>query len=487
MKVAVYLRKSREEENESREETLARHERILDDYCVANKLEVIKKYKEVVSGESIENRPKMQQLMEDVKNNKYDGVVVIELERLSRGNQIDQAEILEIFKKSETKIFTLNKIYDLSSDNEIDEEFFEFGLFMSRREYKIIKRRLMRGRKQALNEGYFIASVTPFGFTKEKGDKGFVLIPDPIESKIVSSIFYQFVNEDKTLSEIRDYLNINGIKPKKAKSWNSRQVRLILRNKTYTGLLGCEYKNGTPQKYIKGKHKPIIDDNTFNIAQDKLNSKMTKLVADRTLQNPFASILKCSCCGYTMKSTFDKSKNRYILKCTNGCVVRSYTDDVEKKVIQELENELKDFNYFLDNFNDEIEKKKEFINNEIIILNKEIDKKETMIDKCCEMLEEGIYSKEKYLSRVSILEKDLNALKVNLEALRTTNFDESDRIKSAVPILYKVLEEYWRLDTTQKNMLLKSIIEKIEYNKTTHNGRKKANLDLIDLKIFLKI
>ena len=144
MNVALYLRKSREEEIETREETLARHERILEDYCSRNNLVITETYKEVVSGESIANRPKMQMLLEDVQSRKYDGVVVVELERLSRGNQIDQAEILEIFKKSNTKIFTLNKVYDLASDNEFDEDFFEFGLFMSRREYKIIKRRLQK-------------------------------------------------------------------------------------------------------------------------------------------------------------------------------------------------------------------------------------------------------------------------------------------------------------------------------------------------------
>ena len=178
MEVAVYLRKSREEENETREETLARHERMLKDYCDNKNLIIKKIYKEVVSGENIANRPQMQRLLEDVQDKLYDGVVVIEIERLSRGNQIDQAEILEIFKKSNTKIFTLNKNYDLSDENEFDEDFFEFGLFMSRREYKIIKRRLLRGKKQAQKEGYFIGSQCPFGYSKEKSNKGYILIPD---------------------------------------------------------------------------------------------------------------------------------------------------------------------------------------------------------------------------------------------------------------------------------------------------------------------
>ena len=142
-KVALYLRKSREDE--SLEETLARHERMLLDYCKRNNLVIIDIFKEVVSGESLEARPQALKMLENVEAGMYDGVVVVELERLSRGNQIDQVEIAETFKRSGTKIYTLNKVYDLSSDNDFDEEFFEFGLFMSRREYKVIKRRLLQG------------------------------------------------------------------------------------------------------------------------------------------------------------------------------------------------------------------------------------------------------------------------------------------------------------------------------------------------------
>ena len=89
--VAIYLRKSRDEENESRDVTLARHEKMLRDYCERNDLIIKKIYKEVVSGESISARFEMQRLLIDVKAGLFDAVVVIELERLSRGNQADQA------------------------------------------------------------------------------------------------------------------------------------------------------------------------------------------------------------------------------------------------------------------------------------------------------------------------------------------------------------------------------------------------------------
>ena len=77
MNVAIYLRKSREEIDERREETLKRHENILFDYCSRNNLNIVKTYREIVSGESIEKRPQMQLLLDDVKNKLYDGVVVV--------------------------------------------------------------------------------------------------------------------------------------------------------------------------------------------------------------------------------------------------------------------------------------------------------------------------------------------------------------------------------------------------------------------------
>lgn len=98
MKVAIYIRKSREDDN--KEDTLLRHERILKEYCDKYDLRYSEKsiYREIVSGDSINNRPQMQMLLEDVKNGLYDGVVVVELQRLSRGNGIDQEIIKETFK-----------------------------------------------------------------------------------------------------------------------------------------------------------------------------------------------------------------------------------------------------------------------------------------------------------------------------------------------------------------------------------------------------
>lgn len=484
MNVAIYLRKSREEDNETREETLARHERILLDYCNKNDLIIKQIYKEVVSGESISNRPQMQLLLDDVKNNLYDGVVCVELERLSRGNQIDQAEILEIFKKTKTKIYTLNKIFDLSSEDELDEEFFEFGLFMSRREYKVIKRRLIRGRRQAQKEGYFIGSILPYGYSKEKQGKGYVLIPND-QSKIVQLIFNKYVVENLSSAQICDYLNELGIKSQKLDKWNTTAVRKVLRNITYTGIIQADTEKEN-KLFYDGKHEPIISDDLFNQAQSKLKSLTTKKKKDCDLQNPLATLCKCHYCGVTMRRTVTPKVKYPVFKCgTRGCKNMSASlYDVESKVIEEIENKLKDFKYFINNYSDEISNKKKLVNDEIELINKEISKKESMIDKCCEMLEEGIYTKEKYLARVNILENDLKALKVALNGLKSTNFDESDNILKTIPKLELVLKEYWDLDAEQKNRLLKTIINKVTYKKDTRKVRNEP--DIFDIEVDIK-
>ena len=158
MAYAMYLRKSRIDEEAGLENTLGKHETMLRDMAANMGIHVDERhiYREIVSGESIDARPQMQRLLKAVEMGLYTGALCVELERLSRGNGEDQARILRTFQFSGTKIITLNRVYDLAGDDEFDGEFFEFGLFMSRREYKMVKRRLLRGRLQAQKDGYFI-------------------------------------------------------------------------------------------------------------------------------------------------------------------------------------------------------------------------------------------------------------------------------------------------------------------------------------------
>lgn len=459
-KVAIYLRKSRDEDNEAKEETLARHEKMLNDYCKRNKLNVVAIYKEVVSGESIANRPEMQRLLEDVNLGLYTGVVCIEIERLSRGNQIDQCEILEVFKKSNTKIYTLQKIYDLSKE-EIDEEFFEFSLFMSRREYKIIRRRMERGRAQAMKEGYYTGSITPYGYTKVKDGRGFVLVADPKEAEIVRLIFEKYAGGDGILTICR-YLNDKGILTRKGCKWGNATIRQILTNPTHIGKINVIKRDDV----YEGKHEGIIDVETFNTVQAILNSHEAKVKGKQALKNPLATILKCGICGRVMRRC-PNGRGSYVYRCiTHGCKNRRIVcPAIENALLDRLKTELKDFNYLLDNYEEELKSKRQERDEEIGRVSKEIEKQHNALNVACEMLENGVYTMDLFKSRTNIIEGKLKELNAQLETLQSLEIKEDERANKALPILSKVIDKYDTLDAKEKNNLLKKIIKSIDYTR----------------------
>ena len=181
-------------------------------------------YREIVSGETISARPVMQQLLSEVEKNIWNGVLVVEVERLARGDTIDQGIVSRTFQYSGTKIITPAKTYD--PNNEFDEEYFEFGLFMSRREYKTIKRRLHAGRLSSVKEGKYVGSKPPYGYARIKlpHDKGFTLSPIPEQARVVQMIYEWYVNglngDRMGISKIVRQLNLLGIPALNKPTWS---------------------------------------------------------------------------------------------------------------------------------------------------------------------------------------------------------------------------------------------------------------------------
>ena len=136
-----YLRKSqmdRDFEDVSVEETLKRHRNILDEFTRRNKLNVTVVLEEVVSGEALSSRPQMLKLLDLVNTGEYDGVICMDIDRLSRGSSVDSGYIMQILQLNDCKIITPNKTYDLL--NETDEQFADMKFMFSRYELSTIRK-----------------------------------------------------------------------------------------------------------------------------------------------------------------------------------------------------------------------------------------------------------------------------------------------------------------------------------------------------------
>lgn len=477
MSYAIYLRKSRadlEAEANGELETLAKHERQLKELATKLKLPIIKEYKEVVSGETISARPQMQELLQDVQNGLYEGVLVMEIERLARGDTIDQGIVAQTFKYSNTKIITPTKTYD--PNNEFDEEYFEFGLFMSRREYKTIKRRLQAGRARAAKDGKFIGNTTPYGYDKEriKGDSGFKLVINEEEAKVVKLIFQWFTNGDSK-REIKRKLDAMGTHSRQGKPWNVSVIKDILYNPTYIGKIPW-LRRGETKKMINGRivkrrprnnnyemynglHEAIIDIETWEKAQVLNQAVIPKVPLNREIQNPLSGIIFCAKCGHAMqRRPYLKKGQPPSLICTYCDNISSKFDLVEEKLLQALNDLLKEYSYTYKpmknenkiNYADEIKK--------------ELTNEKNKLDRLYSFLESGTYSSEEFLMRSKVIKGKISELENLLKK------EEKSALKlnsnQFVPILKNVLATYENSTIKEKNELLKTVLEKVTYLKT---------------------
>lgn len=311
---AIYLRKSRSDEG-TIEETLSKHEKILLELAKKQKLSIGKIYKEVVSGETIASRPVMQHLLTELEQDKWEGVLVVEIERLARGATLDQGIMAQAFKYSNTKIITPLKTYDPS--NEFDEEFFEFGLFMSRREYKTINRRLQQGRLASVKEGRYLGSIPPYGYQKVKIKDGYTLEPNQDEAPIVKMIFDLYTSTERIgVSKITRKLNEMNIKARKG-NWSPSTIKDILKNPVYIGKIRWNYRKNIKKvidgkiettrpknincEVIEGLHKPLVAENVFYIAQNYINqNRACPVPLNKIIKNPLSGLIKCGICGRNM-------------------------------------------------------------------------------------------------------------------------------------------------------------------------------------------
>lgn len=481
MSYCIYLRKSRADSADENEmETLSRHERTLIELAKTKKLHVVKTFREVVSGESIAARPQMQEMLAEVEQGIYEGVICIEIERLGRGNPIDQGLISQTFQYSNTKIVTLNKTYDLN--NEMDDEYSEFGLFMSRREYKTINRRLQRGRLTSINEGKYVGSVPPYGYERFKLKKGYSLKINDEESTVVKLIFNLFINENMGTSLIANHLNDLKIIPRKERNWVFHTIRSILTNPVYIGKIRYNHRKVVKKVennivsssrpinddyiLVKGLHDPIIDETTFNRVQQILQqNSLPKVKKETTLQNTLANIVKCGMCGRVMIRRPYPNREAAIICTSKQCKnVASDLSLVESILIIRLELWLKEYKLKIENASVN-QSNEDFKKKAIKKLEAELEKLVKQENKLCDLLEQEVYTIEKYNERNEILLESKKKIISDINTL-TESLNNSSETKEKIQRYESILDVYKNTnDIELKNSILKEILMKVEYTK----------------------
>ena len=150
----MYLRKSRQDNpDESVEEVLSKHEAILQEWARRELGREIPEdciYREVISGESISERVKIQKVLSRIEDPNVAGVVCVDPQRLSRGDLMDCGTLINTFMYTKTLVATPMMTYDLT--NKMERRFFQDELMRGRDYLDYVKEVLTRGRIAAVKK-----------------------------------------------------------------------------------------------------------------------------------------------------------------------------------------------------------------------------------------------------------------------------------------------------------------------------------------------
>ncbi len=162
---------------------------------------------------------------------------------------------------------------------------------------------------------------------------GYVITADGIrvnedEAAVVREVFARF-NDGESMSSICRDFDARGYKGTLGGKWCPERMRNTLSNEKYLGnaLLQKRYRNNhiekklvpnkgeLPMYYAEGTHEPIIDQATFDKAQERL-SILAQQTSKRKkpTRSAFSGLIRCGQCGNTYKRVTYRGKHSW--NCT---------------------------------------------------------------------------------------------------------------------------------------------------------------------------
>ena len=501
--VIIYLRKSRTDDPSlTVSETLSKHEQMLDDFCRRTWDALVpeqNRFREVVSGETIESRPEIKKVLRLIEQDRYKAILIVEPQRLSRGDLEDIGRLSKLLRYTHTYVLTLQYSYDLADER--DRDYFERELKRGNEYLEYSKRIMANGKALAAENGNYLGSQAPFGYKRVRYKEGkrhistLEIIPD--EAEIVREIYRMYADG---MGSVRICKHLNQYcKPQRGKLWARSSIYHILKNPLYLGKIKWQHRkiiqtveDGEIVKHsherkdypvYEGKHEAIISQELWDAVRARQEAHdIPKVIASTKLRNPLAGIVSCECGSTMMMWTDPKGSARARLVCAKkmSCNSASCTYDEMQDIVAEiLRQSIADFEVKIESGADDRIAEKEEFKDQLRRRLAALDDKETSI---WEKYAEGM-PKRVFDSLISELTEERSRIENTLE--------EAEKEK---PIRYSDLATTFHaalecldsdLTADKKNALLKKCIKKIVYHRP--QGKSKHDMKPINVDVELNI
>lgn len=487
--VAIYCRVSTEEQAKEGFSIKAQTEK-LKDYSRIRDWNVYDIYSDPgISGKNITERPDVNRMIKDIIQGSVNTVLVYKVDRLTR-NTRDLIELVDIFNKNDCDFISLSESIDTQTAS--GRMFLKIiGIFAEFERENIVERTKF-GIARKVKEGFALCRTnTSYGYKCETGKD--IQVINEEESKIVKWIFNKFLNENISISKICDELNLKKIKTRKGNVWNTSYLCRLLRNVNYIGLVRHHIESDDYAEY-QGKHEAIIDLDTFNLVQKKLEKRQIKTKTKRPKdENFFVGTVYCSICGsrMTTQGRYERRKDgskKYIgnYRCPNKELKQCQAKDLSHSKLEEA------FVKHIENIKNlkkpktidiEQNSKLDEINELYSQYQEQLSKFEKREKEIMSLYINGDLNFDEYTKMCQIVKKEIYNINNELENLKSEQEIEENEITiSKEDIITNVKENWNYLTNNEKAEFVSSFIKTIsvcnQKQANTHYG--KIKIEKID-------
>jgi site-specific DNA recombinase len=502
---ALYARVSSEKQKE--EQTIGSQTEALKEYAQANGYRVVPEWifqDEGYSG-AILKRPDLERLRDLAAEGQIETILVYSPDRLSR-RYAYQVLLMEEFARHGVETVFIKSPQASTPEEQL---LVQFQGMIAEYERAQIAERTRRGKKHRAKTGSVnVLSGAPYGYRYVKKSETSAAYYEIVEEEaaIVREVYRWYTEEGLSIGQIYRRLNALGVETRRGKlTWDRSTVWAMLRNPAYQGTAcfgktehterkkvtrllrkrggfspRCSCSRERPrEEWIEIPVPPIIKENTFSLAQERL--ERNKHFSSRHTKEPtlLQGLLVCSECGYALYRTSTRTSKRKLYyyrclgsddyrypngrKCTNRPIRQDYLDDVVWTQVMQL---FEDPNLIRNEINRRVQEARNSnpakVRKETLV--NEMARIKNRIERLLDAYQEGIVQLPELRGRVHGLRKRESALTSELQSIESRMVDEEMYLQLVGRIddfLSRIRQSAESLNVLDRQKILRLVVKEV--------------------------
>lgn len=452
--------------------------KLLKDYAKSHGYVVSKIFYEVgISGRKADKRPEFQKMIGLAKASDHpaDVILVWKYSRFARNQEESIVYKSLLKKKHNVDVISVSEPLVDGPFGSLIERIIEW---MDEYYSVRLSGEVTRGMKEKAERGGYQARP-PLGYKIVTHKEPPVIVPE--EAEIVKLIFEKYANENLGIFEIARLLNMHNFKTSHGKEFERRSIEYILQNPTYCGMIrwnrtineSNEIRPESEWIVTDGEHTAIISKELFDKAQERYKREYRPRGSRpvSTYKHWLSGVVKCPACGRTMTANTIRNNTRVYshFRCygyTKGkCMANNSISSIklEPAVLESIKTVLDSSKITYR----KIETKTDDTVDLKTILEDQIKKIDVKLQRIKEAYMNGIDTIEEYKENKQAVQEEKQHLEKQLSEIKEEKSSSKDDDKDMllrVKNVYDILSSD-SVDATTKNDVLRSVVEKIIYEK----------------------